>query len=87
MGKFGNWDEPERTSAPNHGKTRFLRALPHAGDQCACASCDRLRQENGMARVSVNWDRDYPPLFYAAVIPEEPEKPIDWKKFFEDWDD
>lgn len=87
MGRFGNADEPERTSAPNHGKVKFLKALPHAGDQCACHSCDSRRVDNGHARVSVNWARDYPPMFYAWVIPEEPEEPIDWTKVFEEWDD
>lgn len=86
---FGSDGHRSETMAPNHGKTKFLRALPHAGDLCACHSCDALRVENGHARVSVNWERDYPPMFYAGVLPEEPEEPIDWLKEFEQmgWDE
>lgn len=76
------------SSAPNHGKIRFLKPLPHAGDECGCVRCDELRQENGMARVSVNWPRDYPPAFYGRVEVEYygEEELVDWEDAFKDWE-
>jgi hypothetical protein len=82
---FGNADEPERTSAPNHGRIRFLKPLPHGGDECGCYKCDQIRKDNGMARTSVNWSIDYPPSFYGRIEVEE-DGPIDWTAEFKDWE-
>lgn len=93
---FGSYGAVQPSSAPNHGKRRQLRPLPHAGSRCACQTCDQLREANGNYRVSVNWARDYLPLFYLA-LPED-QKPRDWEqecredradwaKILEGWDD
>ncbi len=50
-----------------HDKPVFLRPLPHAGDECGCRRCDQLRQENALARKSINWPEGYPPKFYERV--------------------
>lgn len=68
---FGAYGVDTPSSAPNHGKARFLRPLPHSGDSCPCQRCDEIRQENALARTSINWKPDYPPLFYSSVNWEE----------------
>lgn len=50
-----------------HHKPVFLRPLAHAGDECGCWDCDKVRQDNAMARASINWPQDYPPKFYERV--------------------
>lgn len=41
-----------------------------------------------MARVSVNWPRDYPPAFYGRVEVEYygEEELVDWEDAFKDWE-
>lgn len=71
MPRFGSYNMAPVSSAPNHGKVRFLRPLPHAGDYCPCQRCDEIRQENALARTVVNWPASYPPKFYSSVNWEE----------------
>jgi hypothetical protein len=51
-------------------KPKLLRGMNHER-LCPCQACDIIRQDNGNGRVSVNWDRAYPPKFYENVNWEE----------------
>jgi hypothetical protein len=83
---FGDYGVQTPGQGPNHGKPKFLKPLPHAHDECGCRVCDEIRKDNGMARVSVNWPRDYPPAFYEWVEVDGDEYSIDWAKEFEGWE-